>query len=67
MLVETLSEADQAKLSEWTRVAFDEAVAAGYIVPPWRPTAQAYETMHGYFIAGLTPADAAQAMFATRH
>lgn len=65
--MDDLSEAEQAALTEWTRVAFDEAVAAGYIVPPWHPTLGAYEQMHGYYIAGLTPAEAAQAMFATRH
>lgn len=62
-----MTEAEQAILTEWARVAFDEAVAAGYIVPPWHPTRQAYEQMHGYYTAGLTPADAAQAMFGTHH
>lgn len=65
--MDNLTEAEQAALTEWTAVAFDEAVAAGYVVPPWRPTLQAYESMHGYFLAGLTPAEGAQAMFATRH
>jgi hypothetical protein len=65
--VDNLTEAEQAALTEWTRVAFDEAVVAGYIVPPWRPTLQAYEQMHGYYVSGLTPAEAAQAMFAIRH
>ncbi len=65
--MDDLTEAERAALTEWTTVAFDEAVAAGYIVPPWRPTLQAYEQMHGYYTVGLSPADAAQAMFATRH
>jgi hypothetical protein len=62
-----LTETERAALSEWTRVAFDEAVAAGYIIPPWRPSLGAYEQMHGYYVSGLTPAEAAEAMFATRH
>jgi hypothetical protein len=65
--MDNLTEAEQAALTEWTHVAFDEAVVAGYIVPPWRPTLQTYEQMHGYYSAGLSPAEAAQAMFATRH
>lgn len=62
-----MTEAERAALDSWTRVAFDEAVAAGYLTPPWRPTREAYETMHGYYAAGLTPAEGAEAMFAQRH
>ncbi|MGA7781105.1 MAG: hypothetical protein WCA85_25825 [Paraburkholderia sp.] len=65
--MDDLTEAEQAALTEWTSVAFDEAVAAGYVTPPWRPTRGAYEQMHGYYASGLTPAEAAQAMFAPRH
>lgn len=62
-----LSESERAKLTEWTLVAFDEAVRAGYIVPPWRASDAMCERMIGYYEAGLTPAEAAEAAFATRH
>lgn len=65
--MEDMSEAEQAMLSEWTRTMVDEAVVAGLIVPPWRPTAGQYEMLHGYYISGLTPAEAARAAFGIRH
>lgn len=62
-----MSEAEQAALASWTSVAFDAAVLAGYIVPPWRPSLEAYEAMHELFIFGFSPAEGAEAMFAPRH
>lgn len=63
----TLSDAESAKLCEWTRCAFAEAVSAGYVTPPWRPNAQMYGRMLAQYLAGLTPADGAQAAFSTYH
>ncbi|MCG5072263.1 hypothetical protein [Paraburkholderia tagetis] len=61
-----LSDAELAKLTEWTRGAFDAAVAAGYVVPPWRPSAGMHDALAGYYRAGLTPSEGAEALFATR-
>lgn len=61
-----LSIVEQAKLAEWSRDTFDAAVAAGFISPPWRPSPAMREALAGYYEAGLSPADGAQALFATR-
>jgi hypothetical protein len=63
----TVSDAEREKLTSWTMVAFDEAVRAGYIVPPWRASDAMCERMTGYYEAGLTPAEAAEAAFSVRH
>lgn len=65
--METLSEAEREMLFEWTRTAVDEVVVAGFVIPPWRPSAEMYTRMHGYYQAGLTPAEAAQPAFGTKH
>jgi hypothetical protein len=64
--VDDLSGVEQAKLTEWTLEAFDAAIAAGFVTPPWRPSAAMRESLAGYFDAGLTPAEGAEALFATR-
>lgn len=61
-----LSDSEQAMLAEWSRDAFDAAVAAGFIVPPWRPSPAMREALAGYYEAGLSPAQGAEALFATR-
>lgn len=62
-----MTEREQEELAFWTRSALDAAVYAGLITPPWRPTEHAYGVLHGYFGAGLSPEDAAQALFGVRH
>lgn len=62
-----MSETEIAMLSEWMRDTVDAAVHAELLTPPWRPTAGAHEMLHGYYISGLTPAEAAQAAFGTLH
>lgn len=57
---------ERAKLEEWSLAVFDEVLAAGYITPPWRPSRTMRESLAGYFEAGLTPAEGAEALFATR-
>ncbi|MFM0503945.1 hypothetical protein [Paraburkholderia caffeinilytica] len=64
--MDDMSERDQAMLSEWVRDAFDAAVHAGYISPPWKPSAAMRNTLQSYYVSGLNPAEAAQALFATR-
>ncbi len=61
-----MDEIQQAKLTEWTFEAFDAAVAAGFVTPPWHPSPAMRESLAGYFSAGLTPAEGAEALFATR-
>lgn len=53
-------------LREWTGMAYDSAVAQGWVTPPWRPSEAMYEQLAGYFRAGLTPQEGAEAAFATR-
>lgn len=55
-----------AMLAEWTRSAIDAAVYAGLVTLPWRPAEHVYGTLHGYYLAGLTPAEGAEALFAVR-
>jgi hypothetical protein len=62
-----LSDREQAILAEWTRSAFDCAVAEGWVVPPWRPSEAMYSRMVGYFQIGMTPAEGTQAAFSTYH
>jgi hypothetical protein len=62
-----LTEAEQAALSQWTSVAFDAAVLAGYVIPPWRPSLEAYEAFYEYFVFGFSPAEGAEAIFSVRH
>jgi hypothetical protein len=65
--MDDMSESERAMLFEWTRTTVDEAVVAGLVIPPWRPTAGVHEMLHGYYISGLSPAEAAQAAFGVRH
>lgn len=62
-----LSPVDLAKIEEWARVAFDYAVADGFVTPPWRPSDRMYGYLFDLYLIGFTPAEAAQASFATRH
>lgn len=67
MPADDLSPAELAKIEEWTCVAFDYAVADGFVTPPWRPSDRMYGYLLDLYLFGLTPAEAAQAAFATRH
>lgn len=67
MPLEVTTEVGRAKLAEWTYATGMEMIAAGYVEPPIAIS----DGMYGYLIdlyrLGLTPAEAAQAAFATRH
>lgn len=65
--MDDMTETEQAALASWTSVAFDAAVSAGYITPPWRPSREAYVAIHELYLFGFDPAQAAEAMFAPRH
>ena len=57
---------ERAKLEEWTRSAIDAALHAGLVTLPWRPSEHMYDALAGYYAAGLTPDEGAEALFATR-
>lgn len=61
-----LSDVERAKLSEWTRSAIDAALHAGLVTLPWRPSERVHTALAGYYAAGLTPEQGAEALFATR-
>lgn len=65
--MESLSIADAEAMRDWMLVTFDEMVAAGFIDPPWSPSGELYDRLVGYYRVAMTPQDAAQASFATRH
>jgi len=54
-------------LEQWTRVWHGEAVDAGFIHPHYHPDAVITKRLRGYFDAGLSPTEAAQACFAYKH
>jgi hypothetical protein len=65
--MDDMAEREQAMLQEWTRSCLDAAVYAGLVTPPWRPAEHVYGQLYGYYTAGLTPAEGAEALFARRH
>ena len=67
MHADDLSVAEQAMIEEWTRAAFDFAVARRYVTPPWCPSDDLYGLLLDLYLFGMTPADAAEAVFATYH
>lgn len=62
-----MSEIEQAMLFEWTRDTTDAAFRAEYVTRAWSPSDAMLIRLRGYHHAGLTPDEAAQALFATRH
>ncbi|RKT10709.1 hypothetical protein B0G69_8174 [Paraburkholderia sp. RAU2J] len=54
-------------LDAWTRAWYMEAAATGYISSPYHADAATVELIRGYFLAGLCPADAAEACFGRKH
>ncbi|MFP3565307.1 hypothetical protein [Paraburkholderia sp. SIMBA_030] len=54
-------------LDQWTRAWYHEAVEAKFIRPPYYPDPLIMRRLRGYFDAGLSPADAAQACFGRKH
>jgi hypothetical protein len=67
MLTDSPSAAEREQLFQWTLVAVESMVAAGHVEPPVAITDAMYGYLLDLYVAGLTPSDAAQAMFATRH
>lgn len=67
MQPETLPEAERAMITEWTRCAIDEIVRAEYVTLPWIPPDSLYLLLYSYYRVGLSPSEAAEAVFAVRH
>ena len=59
-------ERERAMLSEWSRDAIDAAARAGLLKLPYRPTDHVIGILAGYYGAGLSPEDAATALFGLR-
>ena len=55
------------KLETWACAWFDEALEAKFISTSYSPDAATLDLLRGYFRAGLSPAEAAQACFGGRH
>lgn len=58
---------DALKLSAWTRAWYDEAIAKNFFGLPYNPTEAMTTLLRCYFHAGLSPAEAAEAYFGTKH
>jgi hypothetical protein len=58
---------DLNQIVEWTQAWYEEAVAASFIRHPYEADADVLTRLHQYFRAGLTPLEAAQAMFGVKH
>ncbi|MFM0088871.1 hypothetical protein PQR46_18330 [Paraburkholderia sediminicola] len=54
-------------LDAWTRAWLEEAAAAGFIRMPYRLDAKTGKLIQDYFLAGLCPAEAAEACFGRKH
>jgi hypothetical protein len=62
-----MTESEQAILSEFSRDVFDAAVRSGHVIPPWKPSREAYTMLHEYLIFGFSASQTAEALFAVRH
>jgi hypothetical protein len=52
---------------KWTQAWYEEALAARFVRDPYEADADVMARLHQYFRAGLTPLEAAQAMFGLKH
>jgi hypothetical protein len=62
-----MSDREQALLYEWTRSVADSALHSGYVTGRWNMTDDVCLRLRGYHQAGLSPSEAADALFSTRH
>src|SRR5260370_3765958 len=62
-----LSPDSQLELQSWTAAWYDQVVKAGFIRPPFQPDDATVSRLHGYFNVGLSPTEAAQALFGPKH
>jgi hypothetical protein len=57
----------QLELHRWTAAWYEEVVEAGFIRPSYEPDDETISRLYAYFNAGLSPTEAAQAVFGTKH
>jgi hypothetical protein len=57
----------QFELHKWTAAWYDEVVEAGFIDPAYEADNATISRLYAYFNAGLSPTDAAQALFGEKH
>lgn len=62
-----LSAEYQIELYRWTAAWYDELVEEGFIRPTFQPDDEIVSLLRAYFDAGLSPTEAAQAMFCDKH
>jgi hypothetical protein len=55
------------ELQSWTVAWYDQVVTAGFVRPPFQPDDATVSRLHGYFNVGLSPTEAAQALFGPKH
>jgi hypothetical protein len=55
------------ELRNWTSAWYDQVVQAGFAHPPFQPDDATVSRLHGYFNVGLSPTEAAQALFGPKH
>jgi hypothetical protein len=55
------------ELGAWTYAWYEVAVAANHVRPPYHPDETLLRRLRGYFSAGLSPAEAADACFGMAH
>jgi hypothetical protein len=55
------------ELQSWTAAWYDQVVKAGFVRPPFQPDDATVSRLHGYFDVGLSPTEAAQALFGPKH
>ncbi|REG51047.1 hypothetical protein B0G80_7530 [Paraburkholderia sp. BL6669N2] len=54
-------------LEIWVCVWYEEALDAKFVSAFYRPDVEIVDRLRGYFRAGLSPEDAVQACFGSRH
>jgi hypothetical protein len=57
----------QLELYRWTAAWYEEVVEAGFMRSTFQPDDETVSRLHAYFDAGLSPGDAAQAIFGEKH
>jgi hypothetical protein len=55
------------ELQSWTAAWYDQVVKAGFVRPPFQPDDATVSRLHGNFDVGLSPTEAALALFGPKH
>jgi hypothetical protein len=55
------------ELQSWTAAWYDQVVKAGFVRPPFQADDATVSRLRGYFNVGLSPTEAAQALFGPKH